>query len=147
MDNKWKMGDCVTVCLQEVHKDPNNYKIYVLQLLAPETLYQLGSIPIAYFTEKNYKSGDQINTHVFLQTNQEQGDILDPMYQQNFVVMDDYIRFLSTLVDRKADQPLLEVDIQSMTLDKLQEGFSRFENNLPFMQFYYEYSKDKLYYH
>ena len=52
MDNKWIMSDCVTVCLQEVGNKPDNYKIYVLQLLAPETLYQLGSIPIAYFTEK-----------------------------------------------------------------------------------------------
>ena len=117
MDNKWKMGDCVTACLQEVGKNPDNYKIYVLQLLAPATLYQTGSIPVAYFTEKNYKSGDQINTHVFLKTNQQQGVILDPMYQQNFGTMDDYIRFLSTQVDRKADQPLLEVDIQPMTLD------------------------------
>ena len=147
MDIKWKMGDCVTACLHEVGKNPDNYKIYVLQLLAPEILYQIGSIQVAYFTEKNYKSGDKINTHVFLQTNQEQGAIFDPMNQQHCVTMDDYIRFLSTRVDREANQPLLEVDIQSMTLDKLQEGFSRFENNIPFMQFYYEYSKDKLYYH
>ena len=147
MNDKWKMGDCVTACLQEVGNKPDNYKIYVLQLLAPKTLYQMVSIPVAYFSEKNYKSGDQINTHVFLQTNQKQGDIVDPLYQQNFVDMDDYIRFLSTQVARNADQPLLEVDIQPMTLDKLQEGFSRFENNIPFMQFYYQYSKDKLYYH
>ena len=139
MDIKWKMGDCVTACLQEVSKNPDNYKIYVLQLLAPQTLYQTGSIPVAYFTEKNYKSGDQINTHVFLQTNQQQGAILDPMYQQNFVTIDDYIRFLSTQVARNADQPLLEVDIQPMTLDKLQEGFSRFENNLEFIPIYYEF--------
>lgn len=62
MDNKWKMGDCVTACLKEICKDPDNYKIYVLQLLSPQTLYQLRAIPVAYFTEKNYKSGDQITT-------------------------------------------------------------------------------------
>ena len=131
----------------KIGKNPDNYKIYVLQLLAPKIFYQMESIPVAYFNQKNHKSRDRINTHVFLQTNQQQGTILDPIYQQNFVTMDDYIRFLSRLVDRNTDQPLLEVDIQPMTLDKLQEGFSRFENNSPFMQFYYEYSKDKLYYH